>query len=176
MATLRDRMIGAARLQTSVYEEVEADQGATGQAMAIVVLASLAGGVGMSTGGTGLLAFVNLTLASLVGWFVWAVLTYVLGTRMFAEPQTNASVGELLRTTGFAAAPGLLRVFGIVPGFGWLVYFVTAIWMLATMVVAVRQALDYRSTGRAVGVCLVGWFISLALAALIGFASGPTVQ
>ena len=69
------------------------------------------------------------------------------------EPQTRADVGELLRTIGFASAPGMLRVFGIVPGATIPAFAITAVWMLAAMIVAVRQALDYQSTSRAVAVC-----------------------
>jgi hypothetical protein len=98
----------------------------------------------------------------------WALLTYSIGTRFLPEPQTRADAGELLRTLGFAGAPGLLRIFGVLPGVGLAIYAVASIWMLIAMIVAVRQALDYRGTGRAVAVCVVGWALSLAIAALIG--------
>ena len=176
MSTFGERVIGAARLRVSVFEEVEADQTATMQAMAVVVLASIAGGIGLSTTGTGLVETLNLTLASLIAWVVWAALTYVLGARLFPEPQTSSNVGELLRTTGFSAAPGLLRVLGVVPGLGVPIYIATGIWMLASMVVAVRQALDYESTARAIGVCFVGWLLSTLLAVAIGVLIDPTVQ
>ena len=167
-------MIGAARLDTHTYEEVEADRTATGQALAVVVLASLAAAAGSV--GLGIGTGIGAALGALVGWFVWAVLIYLIGTRLFPEPQTQADVGELLRTLGFAAAPGVVRVLGIVPGLRWPIFAVTAIWMLVTTVVAVRQALDYRSTLRAVGVCFTGWLISVVLAVVMGVLFGPTVQ
>jgi len=163
--TFVERMIGAARLDTNTYEEVEADRGATGQALGVVVLASVASGIGM---GQGLRGLVIGTVLSLIGWAIWAWLIYFIGTRWLPEPDTNADAGQLLRTVGFATSPGVLRVLGIVPLLGELVFVVTAIWTLIAMVVAVRQALDYRSTGRAVGVCIIGWLVQLAILVVVG--------
>ena len=153
-------MIRAARLDVQLYEEVEADQGAMGQATTVVVLSAVAAGVG--SGGAGLFAIVLGAIAALVGWYVWAFLTYFIGTRLLPEPQTRADQGELLRTIGFSSTPGVLRVFGIIPGLMPLVFSVTGVWMLVAMIIAVRQALDYNSTLRAVGVCLIGWLVQAA--------------
>ena len=102
---------------------------------------------------------------ALVAWAAWALLVFEIGGRLLPEPDTHVDVGELLRTIGFSSAPGLLRVFGIVPDLALPVFVLTTVWMLVAMVVAVRQALDYKSTTRAVGVCTIG----LALALLIAF-------
>jgi hypothetical protein len=163
--TFVERMIGAARLDTRVYEEVEADQSATPQALGVVVLASVAGGLGVGAGVSGIVA---ATVAGLVGWAIWAWLIYFIGTRWLPEPGTQADVGQLLRTMGFATSPGILRVVGLVPVLGPIVFIVTAVWTLVTVVVAVRQALDYSSTGRAIGVCLIGWLVQVAILLLIG--------
>jgi hypothetical protein len=164
MHILIDRMIRAARLDAGLYEEVERDASASGQAVAVVVLTALATGVGAGGGLGGLLAGV---IASLLGWYLWSALTWWVGTRMLPEPQTQATIGELLRTIGFAQAPGVLRVLGVIPGLHMLVALATALWMLAAAVVAIRQALDYSSTGRAVLVVMVGWLAQLALLALV---------
>jgi len=163
MASLTDRMLGAARLDGRTYEEVEADKTATSQAMTVVVLSSLATGIG-SLSDAGLRDFVFGTLGSLIGWYVWAFVTFLVGAKLLPEPQTRADVGELLRTTGFSATPGLLRVAGILPFVGPLIFVVTFVWMLVSFVIAVRQALDCKSTGRAVAVCLIGWLFYLAFA------------
>jgi hypothetical protein len=154
MASFMDRVVGAAKLDVRIYEEVETDTTATGQALVVVVLSSVAAGIGSGEG-----RYILGAVGALVGWFIWAFLCYVIGTKLLPEANTKADVGELLRTIGFAASPGILRVFGIIPVLGWLVMLVTGLWMLATTVVAVRQALDYTSTMRAVGVCLVGWLV-----------------
>ena len=169
MATFASRMLGAARLNPATYEDVEADRGSTGQAMAVVLLASVAGGIGsVSLGGQGARSIVVGAIAALVGWMAWATLTCVIGTRWLSTAQTRADVGELLRTLGFAAAPGLLRIFGVVPRLGGALYAGASLWMLVATVVAVRQALDYTSTARALAVCVAGWLLSLAIAAMIG--------
>jgi hypothetical protein len=173
MASLTERMLGAAKLDAATYEEVEADTTATPQAMLVVVLANLAAGIGAlrELGFAGLLV---TTLIALIGWYAWAFVVYLVGTRFLPGPRTQADVGQLLRTLGFSAAPGLIRVLGIVPGLNWLVSLVAALWMLAAMVVAVRQALDYEGTGRAVVVCLIGFAVYIVVAAVLGTLLGVT--
>jgi hypothetical protein len=166
MTTFTNRMLLSARLNADIYEEVEADRTALTQAMAVVILSSLAAGIGsLQQGGPG--GLVLGTITALLGWLAWAAITYMIGTRLLPEPQTRADYGELLRTIGFSSSPGIIRVLGIVPGLMGIVFFVAGIWMLAAMVVAVRQALDYRSTWRAIGVCLIGWIIQALILALV---------
>jgi hypothetical protein len=166
MATIQDRMLRAAKLDVQLYEEVEHDEGATGQATIVVILSALAAGIG-SLGVGSLAGLVITTLAALFGWYVWAFLTYYIGTRLLPEPQTEADYGQLLRTIGFASAPGLIRVLGIIPGLGPFVFAVAGVWMLIAMVIAVRQALDYTNTWRAVGVCVIGWVVQLAIIGVV---------
>jgi hypothetical protein len=166
MASFAQRMIGAAKLDARVYEEVEADTSALGQAMAVVVLASLAAGIG-GIAHKGIMGLILGTVVALVGWFIWALLIYFIGAKLLPEPQTSSNVGELLRTIGFADTPGLLHIMGLVPILGGVIGIVVSIWMLIAMVVAVRQALDYTSTLRAVGVCILGWLVVVVLAALV---------
>ncbi len=168
MARIQDRMIRAAKLDVHLYEEVEADQAAMGQAMGVVILSSAAAGIGnFMIGGLG--GIITGTLGALVGWYVWALLTYFIGTRLLPEPQTEADLGQLLRTIGFSSAPGLIRVLGIIPGLTGLVFSAAGIWMLVAMVIAVRQALDYESTWRAAAVCGIG-FVVQALILLLVFS------
>ena len=161
-----DRIVRAAKLDVKLYEEVEADKGALGQAMGIVVLSSIAAGIGgISKGGFG--GVLIGTIIALIGWYVWAYIVYLIGTKLLPEPQTKADHGELLRTIGFSSSPGLIRVLGIIPGLGAVIYFLASIWMLVAMVIAVRQALDYKSTLRAVGVCVIGWIIQMLILVLL---------
>ena len=175
MTNFKDRIIRAAKLDVSLYEEVEADKGAMRQAMGVVVLSSIAAGVGIiGRGGFG--GILIGTVAALIGWCVWAYLIYLIGTKLLPEPQTKADHGELLRTIGFSSSPGLIRVLGIIPGLGGVVFLVASIWMLVAMVIAVRQALDYNNTLRAVGVCAIGWIIQTAILVLLFSALGGGVQ
>jgi hypothetical protein len=157
MASFVQRMIGAARLDPATYEEVEADKTATMQATIVVILSAVAAGVGAIE--EGMRGVIVTIAAALIGWVAWAFLTWLIGTKFLPEASTHADVGELLRTIGFASSPGLIRAFGPVPFIGDFVLVAAWLWMLASTVVAVRQALDYKGTLRAILVCLIGWFV-----------------
>ena len=163
--TYANRVIRAAKLDVALYEEVEADTTATSQAVGIVVLSAIAAGVGARSGGFG--GIIIASVGALISWYIWAYLTYWIGAKFLPEPQTHATHGELLRTIGFSSSPGLLRVLGVIPGLRGIVFLVAGIWMLVAMVIAVRQALDYQSTWRAVGVCVIGWIVQGIVLALV---------
>lgn len=158
MASMLDRMIGAARLDVATYEEVEHDASATGQAAVVVVIAAIAAAIG-AIGDGGMNAFGAL-IGALLGWLVWAGITYLIGDKLLGG---TASWGELLRTLGFAQAPGVLNVLGIVPLLGGLVRFIVGVWILIAGVIAIRQALDF-STGKAIATVLLGWLAMMLLA------------
>jgi len=163
---LFQRMIGAAFLRTETYEEVEADRSATLQAMLVVVIVALATGVGSFALG-GVRGLILGIIVGLVGWAIWALLTYLLGTKLFRTPDTQADWGELARTLGFAQSPGVLKVLGFIPGVGQVILVVVSLWQLAAMIIAIRQALDYTSTWRAIGVALVGFIPYIILQSLV---------
>lgn len=165
MSSFKDRIIRAAKLDVQIYEEVEADKSALNQALAVVILSSLAGSLNIGRVGFG--GFFIGIIITLTGWLVWAYVTYLIGTKLLPEPQTESSFTELLRTIGFSSSPGLFRILGIVPFISGPVFFITSIWMLVAMVIAVRQALDYKSTKRAVGVCVIGWVFQLIVMAVM---------
>lgn len=161
MGNFINRIIRAAKLDAHLYEEVEADKSAMRQAMLVVVFSGVAAGLGNISKG-GLSGVLLGTIIALAGWYIWAFLIYLIGTKLLPEPQTRSDIGELLRTIGFSSSPGLIRVLGIIPGLEGGVFFVVAsIWMLVAMVIAVRQALDYTGTMRAVAVCVIGWIVQV---------------
>jgi hypothetical protein len=174
------RILGAALLDVGTYEEVEADRSATPQALAVVVLSSLAAGIGakgLAGGRETLMFFAESSVIALVAWATWALVTFEIGSRILPTAETRVDVGELLRTLGFAAAPGLLQVFAaVIPGSGAPVFALAMLWTLAATVVAVRQALDFSSTGRALAVCGLGWALSLVVAAVLGLVLGPALS
>jgi hypothetical protein len=135
--SLTDRMIGAALLNIETYEAVEADQTATAQAALVVILVAACEAIGSWSGG--LFAATSAAVASLIAWLVWAGVTYVIGDKIFGG---EATWGELLRTIGFAQAPGVLFLLGIVPLLGGLVSGVVSIWIVVAGFIAIRQALD----------------------------------
>jgi hypothetical protein len=160
------RIIRAAKLDSSLYEEVEKDTGALPQAMLVVLLSAVAAGIGgiskIGIGGIFIGAIIGL-----IAWYIWAMLTYLIGTKLLPEPQTKSNLGELLRTIGFSSAPGLIRILGVIAGLERLVFSLGAAWMLVAMVIAVKCALDYKSIWRAVGVCLIGWIVQVLLLAFL---------
>ena len=158
MNRFTDRIVRASNLDVNLYEEVEADKSALTQAMGVVILSSLAAGLGSITSG-GPTGVVMGTISALIGWLIWSYLTYIMGTKLLPTPETKADYRELLRTIGFSSSPGLIRILGIIPGLRGIVFLVAGIWMLVAMIIAVRQALDYQSTFRAVGVCIIGWIV-----------------
>ncbi len=167
------KMILASRLDANLYEDVEADTRANGQAITVVVLASTATGIG--TGISGLVANGAIWLlwglmigivTSIVGWLVWAFITYWIGKTIFKGPQTEVTYGQMLRTLGFANSPGVFRIFSFVPFIGGLIAFAATIWVLIAGIIAIRQALDF-STWRAIGTAAVGWIVYVLLIFLI---------
>lgn len=174
MATFVERIVGAAKLDVNTYEEVEADAGAMGQASTVVVLSSLAAGIG-ALRDAGLVGLGIASVGALIGWVLWALVAYVVGTKILPGPRTQADLGQVLRTTGFSSAPGLIRVLGVIPVVGGVVSFVAALWMLVAMVIAVRQALDYDSTGRAIAVCVIGFLVYIAAFIVVGILVGVAV-
>lgn len=171
MSSFKDRIIKSALLDANIYEEIEADKEAMGQAAIVVILSSVAAGIG-AIGTNGIAGLVFATVAALIGWLVWALLTFYIGTKLLPEPETKSDYGQLLRTIGFASSPGLIRILGIIPWISTIVLVIGGIWMLVAMVIAVRQALDYKSTLRAVGVCVIGWIIQFLVILLLFWIFG----
>jgi len=160
-----NRIFRAIKIDVDLYEEVEKDKKATIQAGLVVVISSLAAGVGAIQLGAS--NFLLAPIMSLLSWYIWAYIIYFVGVKLFPEKQTKSSHGELLRTIGFSSAPGIIRVFGVTPDLMTVTFIGSAFWMLACMVVGVRSALDYNSLWRALGVVIVAWMLQATLLILM---------
>lgn len=167
MASFVQRIAGALALQPATYEEVESDPTATGQALGVVVLAGIAASIGAG-GGITVNGVVSHLAVGLLSWLLWAAIVLQVGGRIWPEAATKVSLAELLRTIGFATAPGLLQVAGLVPGLARPVFLLVWAWILVAVVVGVRQALDYRHTQHAIFVCLIGWLVAFGLTVGVG--------
>ena len=168
-SSLVNRAIGAAMLNVDTYEEVEADRTATSQAAVVVLAVAVASAVGSyGQGSSGMLAGV---LNAFVGWLVWAGVTNLVGTRLLGG---TADWGELLRTLGFAQAPGILLALGVIPLFGGFIGLAVSIWVLVAVIIAIRQALDF-STGTAVATALVSMVVVFLAAIAVGMLLGTAV-
>ncbi len=167
-----DRFLGVLRLDPRAYEEVEHDQSATTQALTVVVLAAIAQGIGALGGdGNDGNSFIGGIIGALLVWVLFSIVAYFVGTTLFATPNTSATIGQVLRTIGFAQAPKLLLVLGFIPVLGGLIGLVAWIWFFATSIVALRQALDF-TTGRAVGTAIVALIVPFLVLLFLGILFG----
>lgn len=159
---LWERMLRAARLESSLYDEVERDVSATSQALLVVVIVSVLAGIG---GGirTGVIGLIGGIVAALIAWAVWSLVTYWVGTTFFGG---KATYGELLRCVGFAYTPNALGLLAFIPVLGGLIALVGSVWSLVAMVIGIREALDV-STGQAVITAVVGWVIMLIVVGIL---------
>ena len=137
------------------------------QAMIVVVLVAIAGGIGGGVA-SGIMGLVFGIVGGLIRWALWALVTFLVGTTILKTPETHANWGQLARTTGFAQTPGLFNALGFLPGVGPVIVFIASIWQFAAMVIGVRQALDYQSTWRAVGVVVIGFLIVVIPLGIVG--------
>ena len=170
-----DRMLGAARLSAATYEEVERDRGATGQALIVVILVTIASVVGEMLGGEGVDVVRGIAAGIIRGvasWALWALFTWLIGATILRTEDTEADWGQLARGTGFAQTPGLLNVISFLPGIGILIALLTFVWTFAGMVVAVRQSLDYTSTLRAIFVILLAFIPVLFMNGIVVLLTG----
>ena len=166
------RLAGAVVLDGGTYEEIEGDRSATTQAIVTVTIAGIAAGVGLSGGSVSIATVALITLLTLLSWGIWAVLMVEIGARVLHRPETHTDFGELIRTLGFAMVPAWFLVLGVAPDFTMPVVVAVAVWLLAAMTVAVRQALDFESTLRAAMVCAIGWFLVIGIVAMMGLGFG----
>ncbi len=171
------RFIGVLALSPATYEDIEADRRSSMQSVIVVLAVTGAGGVAaMGMGLVGVAGFVTGAIMMLGGWLLWVSLIATIGTTVLAEPQTRSNARELLRTLGYAAAPGVFFAFAAMRAAAPVVIAVVSIWMIAAAVVAVRQALDYRSTARAMAVCALSWALSAGLLIAIGLVFARPVS
>lgn len=165
--TFGERIVGALKLDARTFEDIEHDPGAMGQAVGVIALAAVSTGIGNVWYG-GLSGIVFGVITSLIGYSLWALVVWLVGTRVMPDPATKADFGETFRVVAFAAAPSVLGIVTIIPLLGWLLLFLLWIWSIAAMVVAVRQVLDYTDTFKAVIVVIIGFVVNLVVTFFFG--------
>lgn len=169
-----DRLRGALMLEARTYRDVEQDTNANGQAALTVVLAALAAGIGAILGRDLIQNLLGTAISSLLQWVIFSFVAYYVGSSLFSSGDTSVTPGQVLRTIGFAQAPKILLVLGIIPILGWIVGLVVFFWFLAAAIVALREAFEF-DTGRAVGTGLVALvailIIDILLSAVFGIGS-----
>jgi hypothetical protein len=175
MASFQDRIVGAMQLRPASFEEIEHDTAATGQAAIVVLLASVSSGIAFIWYG-GLSGVVGSAVWALVSWTLFAGLVWIVGTKVIPGRNTEADLGQLLRTMGFAQAPGLLAFIGAIPLVGWPIWVGVVVWRVMATVVAVRQALDYEHTARAVAAVLLAFVVAMVFTSVFALATSRVVM
>jgi len=151
------RIFRAVKIDPDVFNEVQKDKKATLSAAIVVILSSTAAGIGATSLGSS--NFILAPLFSLISWFVWAYIVYFVGVKLFPDPRTKTTQFALLRAIGFSSAPGMIRIFGFNESLMTVTFVGSAFWMLACMIVAVRETLNFRSLWKALGVVIIAWFV-----------------
>jgi Yip1-like protein len=161
--TLMERLIAALRLDLPLYQQVSADGRATRQAFIVVLLAGVSNGLGLvrRLGRVGPWAGVG---AALAGWFLFAGVIFVIATVL----RHRRNGRSLLRALGFANAPGVLLIVGIVPALGAVVRTVVVLWLVATTAVAVQAVYDVPRR-RAWIISITGFAVYLVLGAVTAY-------
>ena len=160
MKIFLNRFFRAVKLDASLFQEIIEDPKTFSQALIVVLIYSMTSAWG-TFGRTGAVGNNIGMITTLLGWYVWAFSTYMVGARMMPEAGTEPDRKTILRVIGFACAPGILRILGFIEGLGLIVIFIALSWMVAAATVGVKQALNYESTARALGVCIIGLIISI---------------
>ncbi len=167
-----NRVMRAARLDVNFYNEAEADTSLNQEALMVVILVSIAGGIGGFLGGViagdiglALLGLVLGVVLGIINYYIWAYVTYFVGTNLFGG---TANPGELLRVLGYASGPRVLSILSFIPCVGALVALAGGIWSLVAGVIAIREALDF-DTGKAIITVIIGWVIILIITIVISF-------
>jgi len=166
MSRFVNRFLRAAKLDVTLYREIVEDAGAMNQSLIVVLIYTMASGYG-TFGRTGATAINIGMITTLMGWYVWAFSTYIIGARVLPESRTEPDRKAVMRALGFASAPGVLRVLGFMQDLGLVVLAIATLWMVAAATVGVRQALNYESIPRALGVCIIGLLISAVFQAIM---------
>jgi hypothetical protein len=164
-----DRVLRILRLDFAVFKEIESDPQATTEAAIIVVVTTLLSALGPAVFADNVVtSFISSVVSGIVGWVVWSVVTYFIGMSVFGGKGT---LEGMLRVIGYASAPNILGVFGVIPCLGWIAAF--AGWLLALVagMLAVSEGLDL-GLGAAIGVVVIGWIAMVIVRAVIGIMFG----
>ncbi|MDQ3657664.1 MAG: YIP1 family protein [Chloroflexota bacterium] len=160
-----NRAIRVAKLDLPVYREIARDRAATREAAVVVAVVALASGIGALNDSFG--QVIIAVFGAFIGWVVFAAMTYFFGKNVFGSPNTHVDVESLLRTQGYAQAPGVLAFFGFIPVLGWIAGLIGGIWAIITAVVAIRETLVI-GTGRAIIVGIVAAIASGLIVGILG--------
>jgi hypothetical protein len=170
MDTLFNRVIRAAMLDVEFFKQAETDTSLNQEALMVVILVSLIGSIGSFIGGlisgsfgSAVLALIVALVVGVVNYYIWAYVTYFVGTQLF---DADVDAGEMLRVLGYASGPRVLSILSFIPCVGWLVSLVGGIWALVAGFIGSREALDLDTTKTLITVA-IGWVIVTVIGIVI---------
>ena len=173
MTIVIERAQRVMQLQQPVFRTIARDPNATKQAAIVVAVVAIASAIGGADEGAGGI-FVGL-IGAFLGWLIYAGMAWFFGTNIFGTPTTVTNWESLLRTLGYAQAPGILSIFGFIPLLGWIAALVGGIWAIVTAIIAIRETLGF-GTGRAIITAIVAAIASAMVAAIIALLFGVGVS
>ena len=127
----------------------------------IMILDGIAGAVAANTVIKTAVAMSGLT--AILTWFIWSILIFVLGVKIFPDKQTKVSFKKVLTAIGFAHAPGLLRFFAVTPELMIPIIFITQFWIFASLIISTKQILNLRSNFKSFGIVFLSFLIIIFL-------------
>tara|TARA_B100001057_G_scaffold488844_1_gene573961 strand:- start:543 stop:1085 length:543 start_codon:yes stop_codon:yes gene_type:complete len=123
----------------------------------IMILDGIAGAVAANTVIKTAIAMSGLT--AILTWFIWAILIFVIGVKLFPEKQNKIPFKKVLTAVGFAHAPGLLRFFAITPELMVPIIFLTQFWIFAALIISTKQILNLKSNLKSFGIVFLSFLI-----------------
>ena len=102
-------------------------------------------------------------LTAIITWFIWAILIFVIGVKLFPDKQTKTPFKKVLTAVGFAHAPGLLRFFAVTPDLMIPIILLTQFWIFAALIISTKQILGLKSNLKSFGIVFLSFLIIVFL-------------
>ena len=98
-------------------------------------------------------------LTAILTWFIWSILIFVIGVKIFPDKESKVSFKKILIGIGYAHSPGLLRFFAVTPELVIPIIFITQFWIFASLIIATKQILNIKSNFKSFGIIFLSFLI-----------------
>jgi hypothetical protein len=166
MRTFISRMIDAAKLDSSLFEELINDPTTQGQSVWVVAIFAMATGFGLFSR-AGALAVNSCLVTTFFAWYFWSFTLYFAGTYLFRDAGKKADRKTVMRVMAFASAPGILRLLGVIPQTSVILFIVTSVWIIAASVMGIKMAFEIPTTGKVLLLCAGAWLLAFLVQFLL---------
>lgn len=166
MNTLVSRMIRAAKLDDSLFEELINDPSTHGQSVWVVAIFAMTTGFGLFSR-AGAIAVNSCLVTTYLAWYFWAFTLYFVGTYLFREAEKKIDRKTIMRVMAFACAPGVLRLLGVIPQTSVVLFIATSVWIIAASVMGIKMAFKIPHTGKVILLCAGTWILGFVVQSLL---------